>query len=275
MTTGRKSDRDSWVKALKFEEDQNLQAALPIWKRLAEETNDAGFFLRYGWAADRLGLWPESEAAYLRSLNLKPEFVAAMQAIASLFAHRTDMAEIDSFEASKAWWLKASELSPTAEILTPLGAVYVALGDSTAARATFEKAVRIDPSYEEALYNLASLLPDEESSRAIALLESAVKIDPDYLIARQLLGRLFQHRKDYGQAEHEFRECLRISPKEYWSLLYLANLLAVVGNLAESETVYREAINSNPTDRAAPEFFANMLEELGRRNEAEALRESS
>ena len=107
-----------------------------------------------------------------------------------------------------------------------------------------------DPDYEEALYNLAVLDEKRSPQRSIELLERAIQIDPDYAIAHQALGRLYQRARDLVRAEYHFRRSLEIDPADYWSNMYMANLLGVLGRNEEAERTYRLAISLHPENNS-------------------------
>jgi Tfp pilus assembly protein PilF len=141
-----------------------------------------------------------------------------------------------------------------------------------AAREAFDEAIQIDPDYEEALYNLAVLDEKKNPQRSVELLERAVQIDPDYAIAHQALGRLSQRAKDLVRAEYHFRRSLEIDPADYWSNMYMANLLGVLGRNEEAEQTYRLATRLHPEIAGGIETFARFLESIGKQDEAASVR---
>ena len=58
---------------------------------------------------------------------------------------------------------------------------------------------------------------------------TSYEIDPLYRVAHQALGILSHKGGDLAKAEHHFRRCIEIDPNDYFSMLYLANNLAVQG----------------------------------------------
>ncbi|HZI87403.1 MAG TPA: tetratricopeptide repeat protein, partial [Pyrinomonadaceae bacterium] len=94
-----------------------------------------------------------------------------------------------------------------------------------------------------------------------------------YLEAHQQLGILRQKQGNLVDAEYHFRRCLEVDPGDCWSLLYLANNLAVQGHHEAVEEQYRAAINFHPDDPTAYEFFADWLDERSRSAEAASIRQ--
>lgn len=74
--------------------------------------------------------------------------------------------------------------------------------------------------------------------------------------------------KDREHAEYHFRRCLEIDPADYWSNLFLANLLAAMKRNDEAEQTYRRAISLRPDRVGGVEFFARFLESIGKNAEA-------
>lgn len=259
-------------RAEEAEEAEDLQTALGLWKELAVKNPDPAFFCRYGRVAQKLGRWEEAERAFAQALHLDPNSSLIMENMGSLWANRSDTDETDSLGNAKQWFLRALEHERNARLLTQLAGTYVALAEYTAARDAFEEAIRIDPDYEEALYNLAVLDEKTNPRKSVELLERAIQIDPDYALAHQALGRLSQRAKDLTQAEYYFRRSLEIDPADYWSNMYMANLLGVLGRNEEAEQQYRLATTLHPEIAGGVETFARFLESIGKQEEAAKVR---
>jgi Tfp pilus assembly protein PilF len=259
-------------RAEQAEEAEDLPAALELWKELATMKRDEMFFLRYGRVAEKLERWDEAEDAFASALRLAPTSSLIMENTGNLWAHRTDKKEADSFQIAKGWFLQALKHERHSRLLTQLGATYVALEDNAAARDAFEEAIRMNPDYEEALYNLAVIEEPTNPKRAVDLLERAIELDPNYGIVHQVLGRLYQRAEDLTRAEFHFRRCLEIDPADYWSHIYLANLLGVLGRDSEAEQTYRFATSLHPEIPSGLEIYANFLESIGKPEEAAKVR---
>jgi tetratricopeptide (TPR) repeat protein len=258
--------------AEKAEENGDLETAHTLWKKIAARNRDASSFLSYGRLATKIEEWDEAERAFAEALRLDPSFSLAMEGMGILWYDRTDRDETESFQTARDWYLKAIKLDRTARALTLLGSSYLALGDSTAAQDALEQAIKIDPRFEEAVYNLAGMYEEKDPARAVELLEQAIEIDPDYSLAHQRLGVLRHHCGDLIQAEYHFRRSLEADPTDYWSHLYLANCLAVQGRETEAEQTYRFVTSLQPENGSGLEFFANFLETIGKEQEAAAIR---
>jgi tetratricopeptide (TPR) repeat protein len=259
-------------RAEQAEEQGDLLAALGLWKELAERDKDPVFFCRYGRVAQALERWNEAESAFAEALRLDTNFVLAMVNMGDLWARRKDHENSKSFKTARDWFLKALKCERNAVTLIFLGATYVALDDTAAARNAFEEAIQIEPCNEEALYNLAVLEREQNPQRATELLEKAIEIDPNYSIAHQEIGKLYQHAGDLVRAEYHFRTSLDADPTDYWTHMYLANLLAVQGKTVEAEQTYRFATSLHPEHTGGTEIFARFLDEIGKKAEAAIVR---
>ena len=259
-------------RAEEAEDAEDLQTAYELWKELAGRNQEISFLVRYGRVAQKLEKWDEAESAFGQALRFDPTSSLIMENMGSLWAYRTDKGDTESLQNAKQWFLRALKHERNARLLTHLGATCVALDDNAAARDAFDEAIRIEPNYEEALYNLAVLDEKTNPQRSMELLERAIQIDPDYAIAHQVLGRLFQRAKDLSRAEYHFRRSLEVDPADYWSNIYMANLLGVMGRNAEAEDAYRFATHLHPEIAGGIETFARFLESIGKDEEARRVR---
>jgi tetratricopeptide (TPR) repeat protein len=261
-------------KAEAAESSGDLDTALRLWKQLAFDNQDAGFFCRYGSVAEELHRWDEAEAAFSQALRIDPNLDSAKESLGVLWLARTDKARDDSLRTARHWFADALQHERSARILTFLGSVDSALGDDPAARQSFEEALSLDPVYEEALFNLASLEAEIDPERATLLLQRAIDVDPHYAAAHRELGVLLQKERKPTDAEYHLRRALEIDPSDYWAQMYLANLLGVQGKNEEAEQMYRFATAVHPEMSDGTEVFARFLDSIGKGKEAAELRKS-
>jgi superkiller protein 3 len=261
------------------EEAGDLPAALELWKERSKSDQDGIAFLKYGRIAQKLEIWEEAEDAFTQALRLQPHsslagFVGSPIVkilLGGLWLKRTDKDRVESLQTAKDWFLNALQINRDAPTLTFLGAAYTRLDEIPAAIEAFEEAIKLDPNYDEAMYNLAAIEEETDPPKARDLLERAIQIDANYALAHQMLGRVYVRLRDFDRAEHHYRQCLEIVPSDYWCNLYLASLLESRRS-AEAEQIYLHAIELCPKEPGAFEFYARFLEKRGRGAKAAEMR---
>jgi tetratricopeptide (TPR) repeat protein len=256
--------------ANRAEEEGDLEKAFSAWHRLCLKSNDPVHFCRLGYVAKNLEMWDEAEKAFLDALQLDPRFPEALQGLGCVYLYRSH--EDSDAELARDCFAQALELQSTAHGATLLGATYARLGQNELARSAYQQALGIDPNYEEAYFNIAKLDEEVNPPEAIKGFEKAIEIDPEYPAAHQEVAKLYQHGGDLVRAEYHFRRSLEADPTDYWSHLFLANLLAVQGKTEEAEATYRFVTSLRPEIKGGLEFFARFLDSIGKHKEAAELR---
>jgi Flp pilus assembly protein TadD len=96
-----------------------------------------------------------------------------------------------------------------------LGNAYLALGQLPEAADEFQSALRIDPDFADAHFNLGGILAEipERWPEAISHLEAALQVQPDNAEAHNILGSVLVNFPDrLPEAMAHLREALRIKP---------------------------------------------------------------
>ncbi|MFF5182558.1 tetratricopeptide repeat protein [Streptomyces sp. NPDC000345] len=93
-----------------------------------------------------------------------------------------------------------------------LGVIAHEDGRTADARAAYEKTLKIDPSFQAALFNEALLLKSSDPDRAMGLLERAVGADPRAATAHLHLGDLWARKHRDEEAADEFRSAVAADP---------------------------------------------------------------
>ena len=99
--------------------------------------------------------------------------------------------------------------------------------------------------------------------------KEAIKINPNLAEVHYNLGVLLERLKRHDEAEKEYREVIKINPNYMAAHYNLGNLLADLKRYDEAEKEYRETIRINPYFVQAHYNLGNLLKALKRYNEAE------
>jgi serine/threonine protein kinase/Flp pilus assembly protein TadD len=147
------------------------------------------------------------------------------------------------------------------------------------AREMFAKAIEIDPRYARAYAGIADccafLYFYWDSSvtnleQADAASRRALELDPDLAEARASRGLTASMKKDYEEAEREFRMAMRLGPRLFEPYYFYARNCYAQGKLEDAVVWFEQASKVNPDDYQAPMLLASALNGLGLHPEAQA-----
>jgi tetratricopeptide (TPR) repeat protein len=97
-----------------------------------------------------------------------------------------------------------------------MGIAYHQLMDLPAARRNYERALKIDPQYGEAINNRGAVFYGEKSyRRAIREYKRALRIDPNSALVYSNLGMAYFVRKDYKHAAESYQQALKLDPEVF------------------------------------------------------------
>jgi len=138
-----------------------------------------------------------------------------------------------------------------------VGTVYLNQGRLSDARASFRKALQIDPLEKSAHYNLALTYHLMDSSdMAIALYKQAIALDSLYVQAYNNLANIYVNRDRLDSAETLFRQAIDIAPSQGRPYYGLGEVMLKRGNYAKALEAYKKCISLMPG-------FANGYFKLG------------
>jgi len=258
-------DRFAFAKAM--EERGEYLEALKLWRALVSGLNDATILCQQARVARELGLDAEAEQTFRAAIRADSSLPWGYVGLANLLRHRGD-----ALEAVKLL-VKASTLERSASISTLLGAALVDLGRIDEAKDAFQSALRIEPTYEEAYFNLAMLENSTNAQAAEALYLKAIELDPDYALAHRELGTLLNKADPSAQAEYHLRRALELDASDLWARIHLGNLLWAHGDTSAGIAEFQKAAELHP-DTALPVYcVANVFENQELWEQAEALYE--
>ena len=173
------------------------------------------------------------------------------------FAHRTEGRLAEAIRHYE----RALEIKPDfVDALNNLGSVLADQGRSAEALRLFEKALAIAPNHVEARNNLGTLFADQKRYvEAIRLFQQTLEIDPDCAEAHYNLANILADQKRYAEAIPHFERAIEIKPRFAGAHYSLGLVLAAQGKFAEAICQYQAAIASRPDYAEAHNNLANAL----------------
>jgi tetratricopeptide (TPR) repeat protein len=254
-----------------LEKAENLEAlglkneALEVLRQASRQSDDPIVLTRLGALATDLELWLEAEEALQKAIELEPGFTLALFYLGLLYKDEGRFA--DAFKSLS----KAATDEPSGNTFNVLGVIQIQLDLIDEAEASFRKAISLDPEHEEAYYNLATTLRNQNNDEAIRLLGKAIDIDPNYALAHREIGFLLRINERFLEAEYHLRRAIEIAPSDGWTYIYLGNLLWTTERFAEAESAFQKAVEVSPEQSVSYWSLAHYLEMTGRSLEARKL----
>jgi tetratricopeptide (TPR) repeat protein len=137
-----------------------------------------------------------------------------------------------------------------AEAHANLGMLEMRLGNAAAARAAFETAIRLQPSFGAARIHLADLHRAQgREDRAEATLRAGLAIDPDDGDAREALGLSLVRQKRLKEALPELASAARLRPDVARYAYVHAVALHETGDVRQALRVLTQAHERHPGSR--------------------------
>lgn len=252
-------------KAESLEEAGLTGAALEDWREALRSFTTPYLLYRLGRLAGESGEWAEAQHALTSAINLAPDFPGPYIALGVLNLNRGE------YQAAQDFFKKGLETEESAPTYTLLGVAQTGLGQTVPARWSYNKAIALDPSYEEAYYNLALTFRDNQPDKARPLLEKAVELDPVYACTHRELGYTLRKLEVFQEAEKHLGLAIELDNSDGWAYVYLGNLLWAMNDLSRSEEAYKKAIETWPDSSLPYWCLAHFYEYQGRNLESESL----
>ena len=137
-----------------------------------------------------------------------------------------------------------------AEAHANLGMLELRLGNAEAARAAFETAIRLQPSFGPARIHLADLYRAQgREDQAEATLRAALQVDPDDGDAREALGLSLVRQKRLKEALPELARAARLRPDVARYAYVHAVALHQAGDVRQALQVLKQAHARHPGNR--------------------------
>src|SRR5438132_1236011 len=136
------------------------------------------------------------------------------------------------------------------------GQRYFQKGKYREAAIEFVNAIKIDPNYGEAHYQLAETsLKLQQAQRAYQELTRTIELQPENYQARIELANLllvtfYQSQRRFNEAEQQFHRAMGMDPKSPEPRAALARLYVTQGKKADAEEILKQARHDFPDDSA-------------------------
>jgi len=238
--------------------------AVNLWPTDIECLNILGVTLR------KLNRLADAQKIYLRMIELKPDYMDAYFNLGLTFE------QAGNIEQAKKCFERVVALQPAfAEGQSKLAAIsqdnarraaeeqfhqaykHQAAGNIELARASYEQATKINPSFAEAHINLGCTLIDMGRFReAAASCRQAIKIKPDFAEAYYNLGCALQRLDSFKDAHAAYQKAVDLKPDYASAQCNLGCSLHALGQSEEANYHLQKAIALNPDMIAARWSYA-------------------
>jgi len=252
---------------LMYSRQKRFAEAEPLLNRAAHASpGDFNAWYIWGSALSQLGRTDDALRAWREALKLQPRNQRLMQVMSVEYSKGRYLGEAATL-AGRVLELNGSDLNA---MLLAIKAYQVAGDDAAAAavarraverfpdsaRANFEhayhlqkdgkiadaeqylqRAMKLDPTYEEPFFFYGNLLVDQDrSAEAIPFLEEAIQNRRDYVPARVVLARALMNLKKWPEAIAGLNETIALDPKHPQPHLLLSQIYFRMGDEAKAKS---------------------------------------
>jgi tetratricopeptide (TPR) repeat protein len=205
-----------------------------------------------GVVQERRGELARALESYAAALVVAPDFGPAILARVHLLLEMSRAGEAETFTRGL-----AAKYPDSAAVLSALAEVLSARGDSTAAQALAQKALKKDPDYRPAMLTLAR---DHYRARRLdlalytltAILDGYGQENPprdkNNADARLLRALIFKEQGKRKAAIDELVQVLSLRPDLVDARLHLAAYMLEAGNAGEARPILEEALKYDPSN---------------------------
>jgi tetratricopeptide (TPR) repeat protein len=191
---------------LDFDFPNDALALLEIARKQQAPTTELFFAL--GRARERKGELSLAEKDFQHSIDLNPDSVNAMQALARLLAGE------GQWQKSAELLSRARKIAPDSpDILRKFTASSLHAGHAADAVEAAQQLLKLRPEETEALYLLGvAQLQDGESEEARATLETYIKLRPQDPLGFLALGMVQSGLREFPAAQSNFEQAIKLDP---------------------------------------------------------------
>jgi tetratricopeptide (TPR) repeat protein/peroxiredoxin len=163
-------------------------------------------------------------------------------------------------QAAASFQLALRDDPSSAEACYGLGSAYLSQQKTAEARENFERATKLRASYPDTLanaWNNLGLLATREgrTDEAIRCFTQAVRLSPDHLIALNNLGNAYRLQKNWDEARRTFERALEVNSGDPEANYGLGMVFAQADDTAHAYEYLQSALKARP---AYPEALNNL-----------------
>ena len=137
------------------------------------------------------------------------------------------------------------------------------------ARACFEQAVKSNPRFEAAFFNLGMTHKIMNANdAALTAFSRAATLKPDYVRAWTEIARMQDKKRNYAEAITNYQKALALEPSNTSALKEMAQVYAKQRDSKQAERYFKEAIALGDTDPVTYYNLASVQLEFGKAGEA-------
>ncbi len=165
---------------------------------------------------------------------------------------------LDQAEASFQQALRDDPSS--AEALYGIGSVYLNQGKNAAARSTFERCVKLSANYPDTLpdaWNNLGVIATREGrvDDSVPLFQEALRLNPHHLLSLDNLGNAYRSQKRWDDARKVLERALEVAPQDPEANYSMGMVFAQDGDNAKAYEYLQRALKARP---AYPEALNNL-----------------
>src|ERR1700681_2514463 len=196
MSSDEQSLKALVEEAIALEAAGKLEPSLRKWEQIRALEDSPEALVEHVRLAGRLNRWEEAEQAAIvgtqkDSANGQARLAGLYLVLISILLglNKADGRE-EHLEHARAYCRKALMAKELAEAYFYIGVTYMRTrDDDKLAEQNLRRALELDPSYDEAMYNLAEVIrcscPEPAPREAVELYRKSLEIDPHYPAAHQ------------------------------------------------------------------------------------------
>ncbi len=142
---------------------------------------------------------------------------------------------------------------------------YMNLNATDDAKAHYETALALQPSYAEAANNLGFILLNrKDPEKASACFAKALKAKPDYAEAHNNLGLAFKDMGNFEKAAYHFERAVLVKPDYLHALNNMGMIQRALGRPDKAIPIYERALQLQPHYVEACNNLGNALRDVGK-----------